>query len=147
MTATRNSDLDDEAYRRCSQFHAHCLVGDPGIPSKERQGFAEVFRRRGDIEEDPRVARIGLLGQMKTESGVLNCFRGAVEQPALSRRRYAMLEGTARRKVALRYACVAQHRGGGRASIALFAAKPIAVGRACEVASSVTSMLTVSRRE
>ena len=47
-----------------------------------------------------------MLSQVKTESGVLDRFRGAIEEPALSRRRYAMMERAARREVALRYACV-----------------------------------------
>ena len=109
---TDETDLDDEALRSCSQFQTRSLVGDPGIAVKERQGFAEVFRGGHGIEDDPRITRIGLLGQMKTESGVLDRFRGAIEEPALSHRRYAMMEGTALRQVALRYACVAQHRGG-----------------------------------
>jgi hypothetical protein len=37
---TDETDFDDEALRSCSQFYAHSLVGDPGIPSKEREGFA-----------------------------------------------------------------------------------------------------------
>ena len=79
---TNETDFDHEAVGSCSQFHAGSLVSDPGIPSKERQGFAEVFRRRGDIDEDPRIAWIGPLGQVQTESGVLDRFRGPIEEPA-----------------------------------------------------------------
>ena len=109
---TDETDLNNEALWRCSQFHAHSLVGDPRIAVKERQGFAEVFRGGHGIENDPHGTRIGLLGQMKTESGVLDRFRGAIEEPALSGGRYAMMEGTALRQVALRDACGAQHRAG-----------------------------------
>ena len=92
------------------QFHTHSLVDDPGIPSKERQGFAEVFRRRDDIEDDPRITRIGLLSQVKTESAVLDRLGGVIEEPAFSRSRNAMMEDIALRQVALRNARVAQRR-------------------------------------
>ena len=98
--------------RSCSQFQTPSLVDDPGIAVKERQGLAEVFRGGHRIEDDPRITRIGLLGEVKTESGVVNRFRGAVEEPALSHRRYAMVEGTARDEVVLGHARFTQHRGG-----------------------------------
>ena len=110
---TDETDLDDEALRSCSQFHADSLVGYPAVARHKRQGFAEVFRGRDDIEEDPRITRIDLLGQVKTESRILDRFRGAIKEPALSSGRYAMMEGTALRQVALRDAGGAQHRGGG----------------------------------
>ena len=108
---TDETDFDDKAVRRCSPFHARSFVGDPGIAVKKRQGFAEVFCGGHDIEDDPHIMRIGLLGQVKTECGVLDRLCSAIEEPALSHRRYAMVEGAALHQVALRDACVAQHRG------------------------------------
>jgi hypothetical protein len=105
-------DLDHKVLRSCSQFHPHSLVGDPGIAVKERQGFADVFRGGHGIEDGPRITRIGLLGEVKTKSSVLGRLCGAVEEPALSSGRYAMMEWIALRQVALRHAHVAQHRGG-----------------------------------
>src|SRR5208283_4571691 len=131
------ADFDHEALRRCSQSNADSLVCDPAVARHKRQGFAEVFRRRGDVEEDPRITQIGLLGQVQTESGVLDRFRGAVEDSDLSRRRYAMMEG-----IALRQVATFCRR---RASIACLAASPIVVGRPCGLASSVTSTLPLRK--
>ena len=71
-------------------------------------------------------------------------YRGA----CFVRRRYAMMERAARREVALRYACVTQHRGGRdvkrrRASIARLAANPssppLAIGSRSDPSGSATS--------
>jgi hypothetical protein len=77
-------DFDCDTFPRLPQFEAHGLVEDPEVARKERQRFAEVFRPRRDIEEDPSVAGVGLLGEMKSESAVGKRISRVVEQLRLS---------------------------------------------------------------
>lgn len=73
--------------------------------SREHQRIADVFGRGGDIEQQPRLARVRLLGEVQSKFVVLQRLHGVFEKLALRHRRDATLTD-----VALRNAGPLQHR-------------------------------------
>jgi hypothetical protein len=69
-------DFDIDALRLSRQFQVHRFVDDSEVTGKECQRLAETLRARRDIEEDPSIAWICLLGQMEPEGAVVHRLRG-----------------------------------------------------------------------
>src|SRR5262249_38382721 len=97
-------DFDINALRLSRQFQVHRFVDDSEVTGKECQRLAEIVRAGCDIEENPGIARICLLGQMEPKGAVVHRLRGVVEELSLRNCRYAMVQGTivASRKVVFR---------------------------------------------
>jgi len=72
------------------QFKVDRLVDDPKIAGEKRQRFADGFGARRDLEEDPGVARIGLLGEVQPEEAVVHRLGGQLEESALRSSRDAL---------------------------------------------------------
>ena len=87
-------DFEVNALGLSRQFQVHRFVDDSEVPGKECQRLAETLGAGRHIEQDPNIARIGLLGQMEPESAVVHSLRGVVEELCLTECRYAIMEGT-----------------------------------------------------
>ncbi len=61
-------ELDDNAHRKARQSEVHAFVDDTEVARKQRQGLAEIYRDERDVEDQPDLARIRLLCEVKAES-------------------------------------------------------------------------------
>src|SRR5215469_17906097 len=77
------ADLGNEAFRRLPQLKAHGFVDDPEVTLKECQRLAEIFRGGCNIVQQPRLARICLLGKVKSQGAVGESICGEFEKLAL----------------------------------------------------------------
>lgn len=59
---TYKLDFDIDALRLSRQFQAHRFVDDSEVTPKECQRLANTLGAGRDIEEDPSIARVCLLG-------------------------------------------------------------------------------------
>ena len=84
-------ELDDHIIRPSRKLHADGFVHDPAVTRKEPYGLAKILRRGGDIEQQPRAARICLRGKMKTERSIVERVCGELKEPGLGSRGDAIL--------------------------------------------------------
>ena len=59
---TDKNNLDSKALRRSRQIQAHGFIDDAKVAREERQRFVEVLRAGRNIEKDPGVTGICVLG-------------------------------------------------------------------------------------
>ena len=85
------ADLGNEAFRRLPQLKAHGFVDDPEVTLKERQRLAKIFRGGCDIVQQPCLARICLLGKVKSQDAVGESICDRFEKLALRQGGNAML--------------------------------------------------------
>jgi hypothetical protein len=78
-------ELDNDPLRSPVQCQAHGFVDDSEVALEQRQRFAEIIRCGRDIEQQPRLARICLLGEVQPESGVVQRLSRIFEKRALRR--------------------------------------------------------------
>jgi hypothetical protein len=84
-------ELDNEVIGVSGQVYADGFVYDPAIPCKEHNRLAKILRRRGDVEQQPRLSGIRLCGKVKTESLIVERVSGQFEEPGLRGGGYAIL--------------------------------------------------------
>src|ERR1700722_8465048 len=83
---TRETDkveLDDDAVLDWQQFHAQRFIDDPTIAFIERQRLADGSCSGGDIEQQSRLAQIGLLREMQPEGAIAQRLRRRLKKPYL----------------------------------------------------------------
>ena len=83
---TRKADkveLDDDTVLDWQQFHAHRFIDDPTIAFIERQRLADGSCSGGDIEQQSRLAQIGLLREMQPEGAIAQRLRRTLKKPYL----------------------------------------------------------------
>jgi len=77
------AELPNNAIGRSLQLQAYSLIDDPQVALEVRERLAQVLRGRRDIEQQPRLARICSLGEVKPERAIVQRLRGAFEKRAL----------------------------------------------------------------
>ena len=71
MTRNTNKvELDDDSVLHWRQFHPHRFIDDPAIAFIKSQCLADSSCSGGYVEQQSRLAQIGLLGQMQPEGAI-----------------------------------------------------------------------------
>ena len=82
--------LDENAFRLSRNFQSHAFVDNATVARKERPRLAEILGGGHDVEQQPNLARVCLLGEVQPEGGIVHRLGRVFEKFDLTDRRYAM---------------------------------------------------------
>ena len=87
---SNKAHLDDDAFWLSRNFQARAFVDNAAVARKELPRLAEISRGGHDVEQQPDLTRVCLLGKVKPEGGIVHCLGRVFEKFDLTHRGYAM---------------------------------------------------------